>query len=317
MGSQPSFSQALRWCQWEITTFDWTGEWGHSLLDPVFQQDIISRFSDVSCWLFDVPYFQFSSRKRMLPTSHSYEFRSEEEHQSQLGLNFIEQVVDLCQAHSRAIVSNGRWDAPFFREPQVVTWSDREGWVDKTVATCAYYDVHPSKARFVTNVLEFDELNGECWHLHDEAGAHPDRLQSAWPSPLKSASLVPPHLAFAVAVALSWWAARVLGVPMRIMRLPRSEVGGTRIGWTRYDNASEHHCAMTTLAVSLSLHPPQSQPSLRLIPTRIDASSLRSLEADMIFVGRNSAHLKATRSMWSCPFVVWGSWESVLMLYTI
>lgn len=148
---------------------------------------------------------------------------------------------------SQGCLLYGCHDLDFFSSEEMRRLMVDPIWVDHITFCCSYQDRCASRARFVGNVAELEELTSDCWHLHDEEGAHPAHIRNAWPRSAKSAHLAPPVLAFAVAVAASWWVARVKGYPMPIVSMP----AGVRRGSPRGVDWEARMCYPN------GAHPPQ------------------------------------------------------------
>ena len=120
-------------------------------------------------------------------------------------------------------------------------------------------------------------------------------------------------LAFSIAVAASWWAARVGRARLTVPRMPAIETVGRREHWLEFDGRALREWAMAPIAVSLGLKPPPLA-SGATVPRRVVILEVLyedgTLPEDVVYVGRGH---RVPTSDWRCPWVPghdcsWDEW---------
>ena len=94
------------------------------------------------------------------------------------------------------------------------------------------------------------------------------------------------------------------GAPMRIERIPRPDISGTRVGWKEYSSRKEHLIQHAVTGFSLDPDPPVDVPGLQVMPRRADARAVPAWTERRISAGLGAAYLKRSRSRWASPFIV-------------
>ena len=106
--------------------------------------------------------------------------------------------------------------------------------------------------------------------------------------PSKSEAEYTAPLAFAIAVAASWWAARTGRAHLHVPRMPASCCVGRREHWLELDPRSLREWAMTPLAITLGLEPLQEN---------------GSIPSDCVYVGLGHHSHRLPTTCWKSPWV--------------
>lgn len=113
-------------------------------------------------------------------------------------------------------------------------------------------------------------------------------------------------LAFALATAASWWAAKLGKATLKIPRMPAMECHGRRDHWLDLDPRSLRSWAMAPMAILLGLHPPDPLEAAR-VPSRGRVSDFlqddHSLPAHCVYVGRGHHTHRLATTCWASPVV--------------
>ena len=109
-----------------------------------------------------------------------------------------------------------------------------------------------------------------------------------------------------IAVATSWWAARVGLAVADIPRAPSPECTGHRSHWLDFEPRSLREWAMTPLALSLGLLPINAAERAR-VPLRTSAALVAiegKIPAGHVYVGQGNHATRLKSTKWKCPWVV-------------
>ena len=83
-----------------------------------------------------------------------------------------------------------------------------------------------------SDVAEIRAIHGECKHVHDGNEWKPRKDEAGkWYFSSHEEAEYTAHLAFGIAVSLSWWAVRVGKAKLYAPRMPKMEHTGCRVGW--------------------------------------------------------------------------------------
>ena len=122
-------------------------------------------------------------------------------------------------------------------------------------------------------------------------------------------------LAFSIAVAASWWAARVGKARLKVPRMPAIETVGRREHWLEFDARALREWAMAPMAVSLGLQPPPLA-SGATVPLRAVILEVLyedgTLPEDVVYVGRGHHSHRVSTSDWKCPHLLVGRVDPTL-----
>ena len=129
-------------------------------------------------------------------------------------------------------------------------------WNDTIYAACCFGGARCKMQRLRHNVDEIAQWPPlQCHHSHVPREWEPwsDQGERIYPSKLEAEYTAP--LAFAIAVAASWWAARVGRAKLHVPRAPSISCVGRREHWLSLDPRALREWAMTPLAITLGLEP--------------------------------------------------------------
>ena len=103
--------------------------------------------------------------------------------------------------------------------PQLESLRKDVGWVRVEYDACIYSGARCKAQAIEGNMAEMVQLRGKCKHIHSPGEWEPQWAETAgrWVYPSKKEAEYMAKLAFAMAVAMSWWAVRVKGVKMIVL----------------------------------------------------------------------------------------------------
>ena len=111
-------------------------------------------------------------------------------------------------------------------------------------------------------------------------------------------------LAFAIAVAASWWAGRTGRATLHVPRMPAINCHGRREHWLALDPRCMREWAMAPLAILLGLKPPDAREAAR-VPKRGRVSDFiqddKTLPAECVYVGRGHHSHRIPVTKWRSP----------------
>ena len=117
------------------------------------------------------------------------------------------------------------------------------------------------KQALESNVPEIDELRCSCHHTHSRSEWTPYRTtDGTWHYPSTGEAKYMADLAFAIAVALSWWAVRTGSAKLHGPRAPVVQDTGNRNGWADMPPQVMRSWVVAAAAIRLGLRPPATRP---------------------------------------------------------
>ena len=132
------------------------------------------------------------------------------------------------------------------------------------------------------------------------------------------------ELAFAIAVAMSWWAVRVDRAKLKLTPMPQPNETGDRRRWHEADDSAARDRATPLTASRLGLKVPVMQPSwfAKRYGSRQAEQFMSDEIVDMpeaLYAGRSHVRVRRTRTKWSSKFITGpdGDSEECMAKYTI
>ena len=165
-----------------------------------------------------------------------------------------------------------------------------------------------------------------CHHSHSPHEWTPYLQDGRTVYPSKEEAEYTAVLAFAIAVAASWWAGRVGRAKLHVPRLPQFECVGAREHWLDLDPRALREWAMAPLALGLGLYPPDPREAAR-IPRRAQVDDVilekGKLPPNHVYVGQGRGSHRLAKTKWASPVIPglnsqsndW-LWHYVAHLYT-
>ena len=178
-------------------------------------------------------------------------------------------------------------------------------WNDTIYAACCFGGARCKMQRLRHNVDEIAQWP-PCHHSHDPREWEPwsDQGERIYPSKLEAEYTAP--LAFAIAVAASWWAARVGRAKLHVPRAPSISCVGRREHWLSLDPRALREWAMTPLAITLGLEPLDPVEKAR-VPKRARVQDVLlpdgSIPGTCIYVGLGHHSHRLPTTCWKSPWV--------------
>lgn len=180
-------------------------------------------------------------------------------------------------------------------------------WFDKRYSSCCFMGARAKSQCLRHNI---DEINAwpvlDCHHVHDPHEWDPSTIDGKrfYPSHEEAEYTAP--LAFAIAVAASWWAVRTERATLHVPRTPAINCHGRREHWLAFNPKSMREWAMAPLAISLGLTPPDLLEAAR-VPKRGQVGDFlqedHSIPTTCIYVGRGHHSHRLPISKWKTPVV--------------
>ena len=146
----------------------------------------------------------------------------------------------------------------------------------------------------------------QCHHIHSETEWEPQQHgKERWYPSAEEAEYTAP-LAFAIAVSVSWWAARVGKAKLAVPRMPLPGCVGRREAWLSFDPRLLREWAMTPLALSLGLGAPCASEAGR-IPPRMTVEAVKQADGTLphnaVYVGQGHHTHRIPKTKWAPPMV--------------
>ena len=179
-------------------------------------------------------------------------------------------------------------------------------WKDKRYAACVFAGARCKSQCLRHNLDEIDDWPVmDCHHSHDPEEWAPSVVNGKRVFPSKEEAEYTAPLAFSVAIAASWWAARTGLAKLHVPRMPAIQTTGRREHWLQMDPRCMREWAMTPLAISLGLAPLDPGEASR-VPARARVEEVLQptgeLPPNHIYVGQGHHSHRLPLSMWASPF---------------
>ena len=276
-GPNLPLSKAFLWCGWRTLSVDWLLDKSHDLSNPLRQQSLHDQLSEVDfiCAAFDC---STKSRARQIPRRFEdgrpcpAPLRSEQ-HPDGLptlqgrdlqrvrtdnqACEFILEEIRLLADRGGGSVRENPWRSLHWWGSTECSMMETGCWKDKRYDACCLGGARCKAQCLRHNIDEIDQWPPlTCHHSHapHEWTPYLQGGQTIYPS--KEEAEYTAVLAFAIAVAASWWAGRVGRAKLNVPRLPQFECVGAREDWLDLDPRALREWAMAPLALGLGLYPP-------------------------------------------------------------
>ena len=201
-----------------------------------------------------------------------------------------------------ASVRENPWRSLHWYLPQEQAMMESGLWKDTQYSACVFAGARSKLQCLRHNVQEIEEWPPlTCHHTHHPREWEPQESSDGRWYPSKAEAL-----AFSIAVAASWWAARVGKARLKVPRMPAIETVGRREHWLEFDGRALREWAMAPMAVSLGLKPPPLA-SGATVPRRVVILEVLyedgTLPEDVVYVGRGHHSHRVSTSDWKCAWV--------------
>ena len=189
--------------------------------------------------------------------------------------------------------------------PQEVQSFQSGLWRDTHYDACCWGGARYKRQRLRHNI---DEIAAwpplQCHHIHSETEWEPQQHgKERWYPSAEEAEYTAP-LAFAIAVSVSWWAARVGKAKLAVPRMPLPGCVGRREAWLSFDPRLLREWAMTPLALSLGLGAPCASEAGR-IPPRMTVEAVKQADGTLphnaVYVGQGHHTHRIPKTKWAPP----------------
>ena len=326
-GPNAPLSRAFIWCGWSTITVDWLLDKTHDLSDSRRQASLHDQLQSV-CFIAAALDCSTKSRAREIPRTFQdgrpapKPLRSEEfpeglpdlpPHQAQrvesdnIACDFVLQEIEELAQRGGTSLRENPWRSLHWHLPRERAMFDTNIWSDTHYSSCVFAGARCKSQRLRHNV---EEINAwpplDCQHSHDPKEWDPYLVDGKAVFPSKEEAEYTAPLSFAIAVAVSWCACRTSKAKLHVPRMPVVERHGRREHWLYLDARCMREWAMSPLAISLCLRPPDPREAAR-IPTRGLVADLISADGDLpegcVYVGRGHHSHRLQTTEWSSPAV--------------
>ena len=319
-------SKALLWCGWRVLPIDILLDPTHDLSDVTRQRLLHEQLQDADCIMAALDC-STKSRAREIPLHFSdgrpspKPLRSNEHPEGLPDLHprdkarvlrdnkaagFVLEEIQAMVQRGGATVRENPGRSLHSELPEEKKMMDSGQYWETEYSACVFQSARCKYQKLRHNVLEINQWpKALCAHTHagDEWKPWTEHGRRVYPS--KEEAEYSAGLAFALAVALSWWAARVGRAVLHVPRMPPMETVGRREHWLELHPQSLRSWAMAPLAILLGLEPPNPQERAR-IPSRGRVQDLLHdgrLPAGAIYVGQGHHSHRLPTTCWKSPFV--------------
>ena len=217
----------------------------------------------------------------------------------------LQEIHDLASRGGASVRENPWRSLHWFTQQERDMW-DSGLWRDKRYSACVFAGVRSKSQCLRHNLDEIDDWPVmDCHHSHDPEEWAPSVVDGVRVFPSKEEAEYTAPLAFSVAVAASWWAARTGLAKLHVPRMPAIQTTGRREHWLQMDPRCMREWAMAPLAISLGLSPLDPGEASR-VPARARVEEVLQPDGKIppnhVYVGRGHHSHRLPLSAWTSPF---------------
>ncbi len=324
-GPKAPLTKAFLFCGWKCITVDWLLDASHDLANPLRQASLAAQLKEVD-FIGAAMDCSTKSRAREIPRTfddgrpapqplRSVEFPEglpdlKPSDQARVQVDnvackfLLDQIQSLVERGGASVRENP-WRSLHWYLPQEQAMMATGRWWDKRYASCCFMGARSKSQCLRHNLPEINDWPVlDCHHVHDPKEWEPSVVNGKRVYPSHEEAEYTAPLAFAIAVAASWWAVRMGRATLHVPRMPAISCHGRREHWLAIDPRAMREWAMAPLAVSLGLEPPDPFEAAR-VPKRgqvIDfLAEDKSIPSHCIYVGRGHHSHRLPLSKWSTP----------------
>ena len=277
-GPRAPVASALRWCGWQVIPVDWCWGDGHNLADPQVQQqhdgwleqcdaqmwapacDTLTRAREIAIPGHQCPPkpLRKANFVRGVSGLSGELLRRVEEANS--FIDYTWHHVELAVQRDTPVVVESPRDAWLWAFPQAIDLNKYDSWRFDDYDACAHLAARCKRQRLGSNVSELRQSRARCGHLHSSTDWTPwcDEC-GKWQYPGHSEAEYSAHLAFTIAVAMSWMVVRQGKFALPIPRFPAVLEAGCRQGWADISDDVMRVEIFPQVAGRIGLWPPPVQ----------------------------------------------------------
>ena len=177
---------------------------------------------------------------------------------------------------------------------------------------CCWGGARKKQQALESNLPEIQALKSSCHHVHSKSEWTPYRgAEGAMIYPSSGEAEYTADLAFAMALALSWWAVRNGRAKLRVPRAPVASEAGKRVGWTDMPLQVMRSWVMAAAAVRLGLETSPTRPG-KWFPVEDTAQvtcwrkhvTAKNPPGGAVYVGQTEGCSRSPRTKWASPSVL-------------
>ena len=304
---------------------DWLLDAGHDLANPLRQESLAHQLKEVD-FIGAAMDCSTKSRAREIPRTfddgrpapqplRSVEFPEglpnlnpsdqARVHTDNVACKFLLEQIQSLADRGGASVRENPWRSLHWYLPQEQAMLATGSWWDKRYASCCFMGARAKSQCLRHNLPEINDWPVlDCHHVHDPQEWEPSVVNGKRIYPSHEEAEYTAPLAFAIAVAASWWAVRMGRATLHVPRMPAISCHGRREHWLAIDPRAMRAWAMAPLAISLGLEPLNPLEAER-VPKRGQVTDFlkedKSIPPGCIYVGRGHHSHRLPVSKWRAP----------------
>ena len=324
-GPNAPLTKAFLFCGWQCIPVDWLLDPSHDLSHPARQASLSEQLKTVD-FIGAAMDCSTKSRAREIPRTFDdgrpapkplrsvdypeglpglSEADSRRVTSDNLACQFLLDEIQSLADRGGASVRENPWRSLHWHLPQEKAMLSSGTWWDKRYSSCCFMGARAKSQRLRHNLPEINEWPVlDCHHTHDPAEWDPVSINGKRVYPSHEEAEYTAPLAFAIAVAASWWAGRTGRATLHVPRMPTTCCHGRREHWLSLDPRSMRSWAMAPLAITLGLEPPDAREAAR-VPKRGQVQDFiqddKTLPSSCVYVGRGHHSHRVPVTKWKSP----------------
>ena len=325
-GPNAPLTRAFVSCGWSCLTVDWLLDDTHDLSNVHRQASLSAQLEDV---IFIAAALDCSTKSRAREIPRRFEdgrpapgpLRSEVYPDGLPGLSkrdearvqrdnaacayVLDEIQKLHDRGGGSVRENPARSLHWWTTTEVAMWESGQ-WTDTSYAACTLGGArckHQVLRHDIEEIAQWPPAN--CHHVHDPQEWVPYTSQGSRIYPSKEEAEYTATLAFAIAVAASWWAARRGLAQLAVPRMPAFQAVGRREHWLDLDPRALREWAMAPMAATLGLTA-ALQGNRPGLPVRCLVTDVMidkdKLPQQTVYVGRGNFHHRLATTKWRSPW---------------
>ena len=301
-GKNAPVASALRRCGWSVEAYDWRISKHHDLTSPKLQKRLWAERDNVDALVKAMDYSTLL-RARDIPVpgcpdapplvrSHEWPMGLKglsREDDARVGaanglIEFMAHLADQVAEDGGAVVGENPENSWYWAILELMHKFEGTNWHDTLYAACAMGGARHMRQKIRHNVQELCRIRSRCCHVHDPDEWKPILIKN-WCYPSDVEAEYTAELAWAIAVALSWWVARTGRVKLGVenLRMPEPREIGDRTRYLQWNDGMLRKGAMETVGYRCGIEPVGSW-GLRC-PKRVCIYDLEGWPENGLYIG--------------------------------
>ena len=320
-GKNAPVTSALRKCGWSVEAYDWELSRDHDLTSPQLQKRLLNEKDNVDAVMKAMECSTLSRARDIPIPGHPNAPPPLRSHEKPMGLEglsrkddvrvevanslikFMATLADQVADAGGAVVGENPQNSWYWTILELIRKFDGAKWYDTLYAACAMGGARHKRQKIRHNVREVCKIRSQCHHVHDADEWKPTQPNpdepNYWCYPSKAEAEYTAELAWAIAIALSWWVMRTGRVKLGLqnLRMPEPQETGDRTQYLQWDDNVLRKGAMEIVGYRCGVEPVNLWGFQ--CPKRVCIYDLEEWPENGLYIGMGNPAWRLERSAWA------------------